>query len=56
MTSLVASVMASLVAYGVSAALEGHVSQGTGFLVSFIVWSAVFVPSFVWVKRLREGG
>ena len=55
MTSLIASVMASLVAYGVSLLLDGHVSPATDFIVGFVVWSLVFVPSFVWVKRLRGG-
>jgi uncharacterized membrane protein YeiB len=55
MTSLVASVFASLIAWGASAILDGHVSDTTGFVVSFVVWAVVFVPSFVWIKRLREG-
>jgi hypothetical protein len=36
--------------------LSGHVSDGANMVVSFVVWAVVFVPAFVWVKRLREGG
>jgi len=56
MTGILASVVASLVAWGVSALLEGHVSGATDAIVGFVVWAVVFVPCFVWVKRLREGG
>jgi uncharacterized membrane protein YeiB len=55
MTGLVASVMASLVAWGFDFVLSGHVSETAQYVVSFIVWAVVFVPSYVWVKRLREG-
>jgi len=56
MTSLLASVLASLPAWGLSALLSGHVSDATDMIVSLVVWSALFVPAYVWVKRLREGG
>lgn len=55
MNSLVASIIASLVAWPVSALLDGHVSDATGMIVGFVLWAVVFVPCFVWVKRLREG-
>jgi hypothetical protein len=53
--SLIASLLASFPAWGVEALLDGHVSDGTGMIVSFLVWGAVFVPAFVWIKRMREG-
>ena len=56
MTSILASVIASLVAWGVTALLGDHVSFATETVVSFVVWAIVFVPTFVWVKRLRDGG
>jgi hypothetical protein len=56
MTGLIASVLASLVAWGVSALLDGHIGTGTDLVLGFVVWAVVFVPTFVWVKRLREGG
>jgi hypothetical protein len=56
MTGLVASIAASIVAGLVEFLLSGlHVSETTGFVVSFIVWSVAFVPLYVWIKRLREG-
>jgi hypothetical protein len=55
MIGLIASVLASLPAWGLSAILDGHVSQGTDMVLGFIVWSIAFVPLFVWLKRLREG-
>ncbi len=56
MNSLLATIMASIPAWGITALLDGHVSDGTGMVVSFVVWAVLFVPAFVWVKRLREGG
>jgi uncharacterized membrane protein YeiB len=56
MTMLAASTVASLVAWLVELALGKHVSETASYIVSFVVWSIVFVPSFVWIKRLREGG
>jgi len=56
MVSVIASIISSLAAWLVSAVLQGHVSDGTEMIVSFIVGSIVFVPSYIWVKRLREGG
>jgi uncharacterized membrane protein YeiB len=55
MTSVLASVVASLVAWGVSALLEGHISTATDIVLGFVVWAVVFVPSFVWINRLRDG-
>jgi uncharacterized membrane protein YeiB len=55
MTGLLASVAASLVAWLAEALLAGHVSATAEYGVSFVIWSLVFVPSYVWIKRLREG-
>jgi uncharacterized membrane protein YeiB len=55
MTGLVASIIASLAAWPVDLLLSGHVSDAVEYTVSFIVWAVVFVPSFVWIKRVREG-
>jgi uncharacterized membrane protein YeiB len=55
MTGLIASVLASFVAWGVSALLGGHISQGTDIVLGFVVWAVAFVPTFVWLKRLRDG-
>jgi ABC-type thiamin/hydroxymethylpyrimidine transport system permease subunit len=55
MTGLVASVIASLAAWPVEYLLSGHVSDSVQYTVSFIVLAVVFVPSYVWIKRLREG-
>jgi ABC-type thiamin/hydroxymethylpyrimidine transport system permease subunit len=54
MAGLAASVGASAVAYFFEWLLSGHVSEGVSFTVSFFVWAIVFVPSFVYLKRLRE--
>ncbi len=56
MTSLIASILASIPAWGLGALLEGHVSEGTGLIIGFVAWAVFFVPAFVFVKRLREGG
>jgi hypothetical protein len=53
--SVIASVISSIAAWGVSALMSGHVSDTTDFVVSFVVGSVVFVPSFIYVKRLRDG-
>jgi uncharacterized membrane protein YeiB len=55
MTGLLASVIASFVAWGVSAVLDGHISATTDIVLGFVVWAIVFVPTFVWIKRLRDG-
>jgi uncharacterized membrane protein YeiB len=55
MTGLLASVVASLVAWIAEVALAGHVSETSEYVVSFVIWSLVFVPSYVWIKKLREG-
>ncbi len=55
MTGILASVIASVVAWGVSAVLDGHISQTTDLVLGFVVWALVFVPCFVWIKRLRDG-
>ena len=55
MTGLLASVPASLMAWLVEALLAGHVSETLEYVVSFVVWSLVFVPAYVWIKGLREG-
>jgi uncharacterized membrane protein YeiB len=54
-TSLIASVLASLPTWALSAVLDGHVSDTTNMLVGLVVWSILFVPAFIWVKKLREG-
>jgi ABC-type thiamin/hydroxymethylpyrimidine transport system permease subunit len=54
MTTLLASIIASLAAWVVDLVLGGHVSETTSYVVSFIVGSVVFVPSYVWIKRLRD--
>jgi uncharacterized membrane protein YGL010W len=56
LTSLLASVVASLVAWGLSALLDGHVSAVTDTVLGFVVWAVVFVPTFVAIKRVRDGG
>jgi uncharacterized membrane protein YeiB len=56
MTTLVASTVASIAAWLVDLALGKHVSETASYVVSFGVWAVVFVPSFVWIKKLREGG
>jgi uncharacterized membrane protein YeiB len=55
MTGLLASVIASLLAWVAEAVLAGHVSSTAEYVVSFVIWALVFVPSYVWIKRLREG-
>jgi hypothetical protein len=55
MVGLIASVLASLPAWGLSAVLDGHVSQGTDFLLSFVVWSIAYVPLYMWLKKLKQG-
>jgi uncharacterized membrane protein YeiB len=55
MTGLFASVAASLVAWLAELALAGHVSEVAEYAISFVVWAVVFVPTYVWIKRLREG-
>jgi hypothetical protein len=56
MNGLIASVLASIPAWGVTALLSGHVDDGTEMIVSFVVWALCFVPLFVWLKRMRDGG
>ncbi len=56
MTTIAASAIASIVAWLVELALGGHISETSSYVVSFVVWAIVFVPTFVWIKRLREGG
>jgi ABC-type thiamin/hydroxymethylpyrimidine transport system permease subunit len=55
MTTLAASTLASIAAWLIDRVLDGHVSETASYVVSFVVWAIVFVPSFVWIKRLREG-
>jgi hypothetical protein len=55
-TLFLASVIASLVAWPVTALLSGTISDGANLVVGFVVSAIVFVPTFVWLKRLREGG
>jgi hypothetical protein len=55
-TAIIASILASLPAYGLSALLEGHVSESVDMVLSFVVWAVLFVPAFVWIKRMRDGG
>ena len=55
MNALLATIVASLGAWGISALLSGHVSDTTDIVVSFVVSGIVFVPCFVWIKRVREG-
>jgi uncharacterized membrane protein YeiB len=55
MVALFASIIASLVAWLFDLVLSGHVSETTQYVVSFIVGSVVFVPSYVWIKRLKDG-
>jgi hypothetical protein len=55
MVSIAASVLSSLVAWAAAAMLEGHISDAALFIVSTVIWSIVFVPTFVWIKRLRDG-
>ncbi len=45
-----------MVAWAVSLAVEGHVSESTDIVLGFVVGAVVFVPSYVWLKRLRDGG
>ena len=54
MTALLASIIASLVAWLFDLVLSGHVAETTQYVVSFIVASVVFVPSYIWIKRIRE--
>jgi hypothetical protein len=54
MTGLLASIVASLAGWLVDLVLAGHVSETTDFIVSFVVGSVVFVPTYVWIKRLRD--
>ncbi len=56
MTGLIASVLASLPVWALSALLHGHVSDATEMIVTFVLWAVLFVPAYVWVKKLREGG
>jgi uncharacterized membrane protein YeiB len=56
MAMLAASTIASIAAWLVDLALGHHVSEGSSYVVSFVVWAIVFVPTFVWIKRLRDGG
>ncbi len=53
---MLASVIASLVAWPVTALLSGTISDGANLVVGFVVASVVFVPAFVLLKRLRDGG
>jgi uncharacterized membrane protein YeiB len=53
---ILASVVASAVGWGITIVLEGHVSDTTNLIVGFVISSIVFVPSFVWIKRMRDGG
>jgi hypothetical protein len=55
MTGMIASVLASLPAWALSALLEGHVSVGVDMVLGFVVWSICFIPTFMWLKRMREG-
>jgi uncharacterized membrane protein YeiB len=55
-TALLASVLASLVTWPVTALLNDRVSDATNLVVGFVLWAVVFVPAFVWLKRLRSGG
>jgi len=54
MTALLASLVSSLAAWVVDLVLGGHVSETASYVVSFVVGSVVFVPSYVWIKRLRD--
>ena len=54
MTALLASVVASLAAWLLDRLLEGHVSETARYVVSFVVGSIVFVPAYIYVKRLRD--
>jgi hypothetical protein len=53
---ILASVLASFAGWAVTVPLEGHVSDTTNLIVGFVVSGVVFVPSFVWIKRMRDGG
>jgi hypothetical protein len=55
-TALLASILASIVTWPLTAVLEGHISTFANGVVGFVTWAIVFVPTFVWVKRLRDGG
>lgn len=54
MTMIAASTIASIAAWLVDLALDRHVSETASYMISFAVWAIVFVPSFVWIKRLRD--
>jgi uncharacterized membrane protein YeiB len=53
-TALLASIIASLVAWLFDLVLRGHVSETTQYIVSFVVGSVVFVPSYIWIKRMKD--
>jgi hypothetical protein len=55
MTGILASLLASLPAWVLSAVLDGHVSMTVDLVLSFIVWSVAYVPIFIWLKRMKEG-
>jgi len=53
-TALLASIIGSLAAWVLDLVLSGHVTETTRFVVSFVVGSVVFVPSYMWIKRMRD--
>jgi ABC-type thiamin/hydroxymethylpyrimidine transport system permease subunit len=53
-TALLASIIASLVAWLFDLVLSGHVAETTQYIVSFVVGSVVFVPSYIWIKRMKD--
>jgi hypothetical protein len=54
MTALLASVIASLACWLIDLVLSGHVEETTRYIVSFVVGSVVFVPAYIWIKRMRD--
>jgi hypothetical protein len=55
MTGLLAAVAGSLAGWLTQAVLGGHVPETAEYLLSFLVSSFVFVATYAWIKRLRDG-
>ena len=53
MIGLIASVLASLPAWGLSAILDGHVSQGTDMVLGFIDQASIMSYAPLW-SRTRQ--
>jgi hypothetical protein len=46
---------ATIAGFVVDAVLDGHVSTGTGILISLVVSTIVYYWAYRWLKTMRDG-